>query len=51
MWSWLPRFEWILVELMVLAVLVWELVSIRRAVRRDRADKAAKQEPPNPGVS
>ncbi len=38
----LAGFEWIIIELLVLGVLIWQLVSIRRAVRRDR--EAAAQE-------
>jgi hypothetical protein len=37
----LARFEWILIEAIVMGVLIWQLVSIRRAVRRDR-EAAAK---------
>ena len=32
----LARYEWILVELLVLGVLVWQLVSVRRLIRADR---------------
>jgi hypothetical protein len=39
-WGGLARFEWILVELLVLGVLVWQLVSVRRAIRADRAKRA-----------
>jgi hypothetical protein len=30
------KWEWIIVELIVLAVLVYELVSVRRLIRRDK---------------
>jgi hypothetical protein len=33
----LGRWEWIIVELLVLGLLVFELVSVRRSIRRDRA--------------
>jgi lipopolysaccharide export system protein LptC len=39
------RWEWIIIELVVLALLVWELVRTRRSIRADRmkakADDAA----------
>ncbi len=38
----MARFEWILIELIVLGLLIWQVVSIRRAVRRDR-QAAAKE--------
>ena len=46
----LARFEWILIELIVLGVLIWQCVSIRRAVRRDReaAAKARQDAAPEP---
>ena len=31
------RWEWAIVELMVLAFLVWELISVRRSIAKDRA--------------
>ena len=34
------RFEWIIVELIVVGLLVYELISIRRTVRRDRENAA-----------
>lgn len=43
------KFEWIIIELVVLAALLWELASIRRAVKRDRAAaKAARESQPKP---
>jgi hypothetical protein len=38
----LGHWEWIIIELIVLAVLVWELVRTRRAIRRDK--QRAKRE-------
>ena len=40
-WSILGRWEWLLLELIVLALAVAELVSLRRVQRRDRERKAA----------
>jgi hypothetical protein len=34
--AWLAQFEWILIELLVLGILVWQLISVRRAIRADR---------------
>jgi hypothetical protein len=30
------KFEWIIVELLVIGLLGWEVFSIRRTIRRDR---------------
>ena len=35
-WEGLARYEWILIELLVLGLLVWQLVSVRRDIRRHR---------------
>ena len=35
-WDSLARFEWALILLLVLGLAVAELVSVRRAIRRDR---------------
>ena len=35
-WSLLFRWEWLLIELLVLAGAIYELVSVRRLQRRDR---------------
>jgi hypothetical protein len=35
----LGRWEWIIVELIVVALLVYELISVRRAMRGDRKDR------------
>jgi len=40
-WSILGRWEWLLLELIVLALAVAELVSLRRIQKRDREKKAA----------
>jgi hypothetical protein len=45
------KFEWIIVELLVLGLLVFELVRTRRAIRLDKAAQAAKREPPTPPAS
>ncbi len=41
----LAHWEWLIIELLVLGMLLFELVKIRRAVRRDRAAKADKLPP------
>lgn len=38
------RYEWALLELLVLAFLIYELVKIRRIIRHDREAKAKEQE-------
>jgi hypothetical protein len=35
-WGGLARYEWILIELVVLGILVWQLISVNRASRGDR---------------
>lgn len=35
-WSALARWEWLVIELVILAIAVRELVSVRRELRRDR---------------
>ncbi len=43
------RFEWLILEGLVLAWAVYQLVSVRRSIRRDREaarEAAAKQVPP-----
>ena len=35
-WSFLGRWEWLLIELLVLGLAIFELVSLRRLQRRDR---------------
>ncbi len=42
--GWMAQYEWILIEVLVLAILVWQLVSVRRAIRADR--ERAKRVPP-----
>jgi uncharacterized protein YpmS len=40
-WSILGRWEWLLLELIVLALAIAELMSLRRVQKRDREKKAA----------
>lgn len=35
-WSVLFQWEWLIIELIVLAVAIYELISVRRAIREDR---------------
>jgi hypothetical protein len=42
--GWLAQYEWILIEVLVLGILVWQLVSVRRLIRADR--ERAKAVPP-----
>ncbi len=42
------RWEWIILELGFLGLLLWELVSIRRAIRRAKADEAATKSDRSP---
>lgn len=37
------RWEWIILELGFLGLLLWELVSIRRAIRRAKAEEKASK--------
>jgi hypothetical protein len=30
------RFEWVIIDVLVLGFLIYELVSVRRAIRRDK---------------
>jgi hypothetical protein len=39
----MARYEWIILELLVLAWLIWGLVSTRLSLRRDRQKKAQKE--------
>lgn len=45
------QWEWIIIELLVLAALVWEYVKTRRLIRESRArrakEEAAKLSPPD----
>ena len=54
-WGELSRYEWIVIELIVLGLLIAELVSIRRTIRRDReqrrADERAQDSEPPPDQS
>ena len=45
----LARFEWVIVELIVMGLLIWQFVSIRRAVRRDREEAARQAQTTPPG--
>ncbi len=39
------RWEWIIVELLALGALIYELMSIRRSIAKDRLAEAEKQKP------
>ena len=39
-WSVLFQWEWLIIELIVLAVAVYELISVRRAIREDRKQQS-----------
>ena len=41
-WSIFGRWEWLLIELFVLALAILELVSVRRSLRRDREAKSLR---------
>jgi hypothetical protein len=43
------RYEWIVIFLVVVAVLVWEYVSVARSCRKDA--EAARHDPDEPGPS
>jgi hypothetical protein len=32
------RWEWIIMELLALGALVWELISVRRSIAKDKAE-------------
>jgi len=51
-WGVLARFEWVLFDGAIMGFLVWQLVSVRRLIRNDRARAAAekKEEPPAAGA-
>ena len=42
-WSIFARWEWLLIELFVLALAIFEWVSVRRSLRRDREAKALRE--------
>jgi hypothetical protein len=54
-WDFLVRWEWLILELVVLALALWQLVSVRREIRRSRAEEARRamggDEPPARGTS
>lgn len=39
------RYEWLIIELLVLGLLVAELIALRRVQRRDREAQASKPDP------
>ncbi len=43
-WNRFARWEWLLIELLVLGLAIAELISVNRLVRKDRATKAAAPE-------
>jgi hypothetical protein len=43
----LARWEWIIIELVVLALLVAELISVRRSLSNDRKKAGDTQPPPH----
>jgi hypothetical protein len=44
--AWMARYEWIIIEVLVLGLLLWQLVSIRRAIRADREKQRRDTTPP-----
>jgi hypothetical protein len=44
----LARYEWALIELLVIGIAVYELISINRSISRDKKAKVAKAEPKPP---
>jgi hypothetical protein len=40
-WDSLFQWEWLLIELLVLGLLVWQWVSVNREIRRDREARQA----------
>jgi hypothetical protein len=45
------RYEWLIVEVIVLGLLVAELIALRRSQRRDRDAAAAKRQAASPPES
>jgi hypothetical protein len=43
------RFEWVIIDVLILAFLIYELVSVRRCIRRDKAAKQASETDNPPG--
>ena len=39
------QWEWVIIELLVLAIAFWELYSVRRSLKRDRARAAEAGSP------
>jgi hypothetical protein len=44
----MAQFEWIIIELIVLGVLIWQVISTRRAVKIDREKAKALKEGRDP---
>ncbi len=44
----MAQFEWIIIEVIVLGLLLWQFFSIRRAVKIDREKAKALKETPDP---
>ncbi len=42
-WGLLPRFEWVLFDSAIIGFLVWQLISVRRLIRIDRAQARAAE--------
>jgi len=40
------QYEWLIIEAIVMAVLIRELISIRRLLRKSRAEDAARRQDP-----
>ena len=40
------RYEWVIIEFLVLGLCVWELVNLRLSQRRDRRARAREDTPP-----
>jgi hypothetical protein len=45
-WSQLFRWEWLLIDLPILGLAIWQLVSVKREIRKSREAEAAKQADP-----
>jgi hypothetical protein len=44
-WSMFARWEWLVIEIVILALAIVELIAVRRSLRRDREAKVATPEP------
>jgi hypothetical protein len=47
--GWLSQFEWIIIEVLVLALLVWQLISVRRDMRKAGDKKRSDRVDPGAG--